>query len=115
MRYHDPDRPHLPNGNPCWLSAPSVALPGLYIEPAASDMDNNLKLVSIGVVIDGSWCYNETIMEALLELFDDWANDPEGALRRWFKIEPPEGRSKTWNEPQAAPVISSVNAEDLGL
>lgn len=99
--FHDPARPRLgpADGAPCWLDSPQ-ALPALTIlpVPATEHLHSFVLLalpawrVLVMVCRDGGarWAETTVTHEALATLLLDWEASPEGALRKWFLVEPPD-------------------------
>lgn len=114
MKYYDPLRQRLTNGRPCWESQPNVALPGLYVTPCEGEGE----MFDVELVVDGSWVGKKLFGEQISWLARAWRDDPEGALKEWFEIEPPQGRRPVHLEEAervSVAITSDKNMEDLGL
>lgn len=104
MHWNDPARPRLANGRPCWCTAPTWAVPGLYARPGEDD-DWFLE-----VMLAGTWATTWVKEETLLHALQNWAEDPENTTRWLFGREPP-GPGSGQEEQQA----TGVSVESLGL
>jgi hypothetical protein len=112
MKFHDPERQRIgdaSDGAVCWESA-YVAIPGLYVEPSTAGDS----FCSIGVVINGSWCYITMSISLLPMLLTAWSDDPEAALRSYFEVDPPSGARQRSIEP-AVNVSTNKSIDELGL
>lgn len=106
--FFDPLRPRLPNDKPTWLSARS-ALPGIWLGPEA---DNTWTVM---MMVEARWAQIQiSRLDDLAELLEAWKADPEEALRKWWKIEPPRGRPQTTAEPSTRST-TEVKSDDLGF
>jgi hypothetical protein len=108
MKFHSELRGRSPTGLPQWLGS-VVVLPWLSLMP---DEDGRWSVgagnASTGrnVRVDG---------RELAELLNDWAEDPEGALTKWWGRASPIGLGASAETSDRRQVPGGTTAEDLGL
>ncbi len=103
MNYFHPSRPRLPNGLPCWLTAPTIALPRVVIEPITHFG------YRLGFIINGAFKWRTTFIEKIPDVLTEWTNDPEGFIAFYFSTH----QSSVSEE--AHTTTSALSLEDLGL
>lgn len=106
MHFHDPARPRLLNGRPCWLGT-QLALPAVMLEPSPGSDRWVVSLMLVQGNMVGYWIQSELGPEAMPEFLKDWADDPERVVQEWFEELPPDS-GKTVDK-----IVHSI--EDLGL
>lgn len=104
MQYFSPDRPQLANGIPCWTSCPTEALPSLCVWPLADRPDH----FDCRLLVSGRWAERELHAAEILLFLHDWREDPEQALRAWFRRESPSPTT-------SKRVETERSIEELGL
>jgi hypothetical protein len=118
MNFHDAARPRINSGEtPCWLGT-DTALPGLYLSPEPVRLPPESTIVppprwEVSMMVwrdEGSTWIDVVVLEDQLStLLSDWENDPELAIRKWFRQDAPtKGRS-------IAVAIAVASADELGL
>lgn len=123
--FHDPSRPRLANGNPTWLTASRIALPGLYLTVAEPPGPNRPGLdliemvdeimVWVEVVVGGCWAETQRMgLKQLGAMLFEWRDDPEAALVKWFGQQPPTSRVTSTSAPTEV-IVTSKSEEELGL
>lgn len=80
----DEARPKIGGDTPSWLTAPLVALPQVHLTPTEQP---DIWLVE--VVLDGSWESIELPLRGVMSLLLEWREDPEAALKNYWRREPP--------------------------
>lgn len=95
MHYLDPARPKLPNDTPAWKDAPLIALPSVWVEPAAGGyFDARIILPEdedASVAGGFIWAERHALTgAAILALLQSWADDPEMTVALWFARSAPQ-------------------------
>lgn len=120
-QFFDPLRPTDSEGLPCWLGT-RFALPGLVLRPKPEGWGLTLALPS--PYASNAFSYAEALVSDsdLPLVLSDWVSNPEEALRRHWKREPPEAKAQgPTQSPSFDPadekrsLVSEKTAEDLGL
>lgn len=116
MSWDSPLRPRTA-GRPAWKDCPMVVLPDVLVSPSP---EGGFRLKLMFPSPDRYWSFHwiETTL-GLAELdrfFDHWYNEPEGAVTRYFGVEPPKhGNFPIRQLPPKEPIIASQRLEDLDL
>jgi len=114
MEFLNPERPRLPNGKPCWLTAPGIALPDVQVRPEGRDPSGVRQwriVIMVGGLSASHWA-KEVLVDwpRLGAFFDLWWHDPEETALEFFG-EVPQAQARAAEPAQ----VAKATAEDLGL
>lgn len=117
MNFHDPDRPRLTNGAPAFATDRlQGALPTLYIGlTSPSQLRLTVFLPSSQTRYRPQWL--ETTAEGLKALVEEYEDDPEAALRKWFDFDVEKMAEEATRPAVPADPVGRTDqsADDLGF